>query len=142
MNGTSGRTDPELMSRAQEASFHAYAPYSRFYVGAAVRTASGNVYTGANFENGSYGATICAERAAIGSALAQEDHHGRGIKIERIAVFARTRKKEKPKTVSPCGICRQVIFEFGPEALVDFLENRRVTSMSIHDLLPAPFELK
>jgi cytidine deaminase len=142
MSGTSRRTDPELMTRAQEASFHAYAPYSHFYVGAAVRTASGNVYTGANFENGSYGATICAERAAIGSALAQEDHHGRGIEIERIAVFARTRKKEKPKTVSPCGICRQVIFEFGPEALVDFLQNRRVTSIAIRDLLPAPFELK
>ena|ERR1700716_3161135 len=142
MSGTSRRADPELMTRAEKASFHAYAPYSHFYVGAAVRTASGNVYTGANFENGSYGATICAERAAIGSALAQENHHGRGIKIVLIAVFARTRKKQKPKTVSPCGICRQVIFEFGRDAWVDFLENRRVTSMSIHELLPAPFELE
>ena len=142
MSGASRRTDPELMTRAEKASFHAYAPYSNFYVGAAVRIASGNVYTGANFENGSYGATICAERAAIGSALAQENHHGQGIKIVRIAVFARTRKRQKPKTVSPCGICRQVIFEFGPDAWIDFLENRRVTSISIRDLLPAAFELE
>jgi cytidine deaminase len=142
MSGTSRRSDPELMTRAEQASFHAYAPYSNFYVGAALRTASGNVYTGANFENGSYGATICAERAAIGSALAQENHHGRGIKIVRIAVFARTRKKKQPTTVSPCGICRQVIFEFGPGALVDFLQGGRNTSRSISDLLPAAFELE
>jgi cytidine deaminase len=141
MSGTSRRADPELVALAEQASFHAYAPYSRFYVGAAVRTASGDVYTGANFENGSYGATICAERAAIGNALAAENHRGRGIKIVRIAVFARSGKKKQPKTVSPCGICRQVIFEFGPDAVVDFLENRRFTSKSMHELLPAPFEL-
>ena len=132
----------DLLTLAKKASYHAYAPYSQLYVGAAVKTASGTVYTGANFENGSYGATICAERAAIGHALAQENHHGRGIKILRIAVVARTRKQKQPKTVSPCGICRQVIYQFGPDAVVDFLKNRRFTSKPIRRLLPDAFEFE
>ncbi len=130
------------MDLAKKASYHAYAPWSRFYVGAAVRTASGKAYTGANFENDSYGATICAERAAIGHALAEENHHGRGIKILRIAVAGRTRKRTQPKTVSPCGICRQVIYQFGPDAMVDFLKDRRYASTPIHKLLADAFEFE
>ena len=134
--------DVELMAAAEKATEHAYAPYSGFFVGAALRTASGDMYTGANFENASYGATICAERAAVANAIAREPHHGAGIKIARLAVSVRTRAADRPRTAPPCGICRQVIYEFGPDAVIDFLREGKIVSMSIADLLPEPFTLE
>ena len=86
----------ELIGRAMEMANAAYAPYSRFHVGAAVLAESGKVYGGANVENASYGATICAERSAIAAAVNAGER-----KLTAIAV-----------TATPCGMCRQVMREF------------------------------
>jgi cytidine deaminase len=120
----------ELAALAQE---RAYAPYSNFFVGAAVLTESGNVYTGCNVENASYGLTNCAERTAIFKAVAEE---GRAVKIRAIAVT-----NAQNVACSPCGACRQVIYEFGPGATVVYQGNKGYVSMLAKDLLPAGFTL-
>ena len=103
-----------LLEQAEAAFSHAYAPYSNFRVGAAVLTKDGHVYTGCNVENISFGLTSCAERNAIFSAIA---HRGR-IEIEAIAVVT-----EHKDGGTPCGACRQVIHEFGPEAKIYYRQN-------------------
>ena len=114
-----------LIQSAWDARENAYAPYSKFAVGAALLTADGRVFTGCNVENLSYGLTICAERVAIGSAVAA------GVKnLTMLAVVADT---DVP--VSPCGACRQVMAEFGFERV--FLANRMQTiEFELIDLLP------
>ncbi|MGA2804264.1 MAG: cytidine deaminase [Acidimicrobiales bacterium] len=132
-------TDPnerELVFRAYEVSSKAYAPSSKFHVGAAVRTTNG-VYVGCNVENASYGLTSCAERNAVFAAVAAE---GDGIEIEAVAVYARSPGK-KVKTASPCGACRQVLAEFGRDAIVTFLKGGRFASMTVDALLPEAFQL-
>ncbi len=132
-------TDPderELATRAYEVSLKAYAPGSEFHVGAAVRTTRG-VYVGCNVENASYGLTSCAERNAVFAAVAAE---GGRIEIEAVAVYARSPGK-KVKTASPCGACRQVLAEFGRDAVVAFLRDGRFASMTVDELLPEAFEL-
>lgn len=132
-------TDPgerELVELAYEASLKAYAPYSHFQVGAAIRTARGT-YTGCNVENASFGLTSCAERNAIFAAVGAE---GGRIELDTVAVDGRSAGR-KVKTASPCGACRQVMAEFGRSATVSFLENGRFKTMAIDELLPANFEL-
>ena len=119
-----------LFDAARDASARAYAPYSRFHVGAAVLADDGRVFTAANVENASYGLTSCAERNAVFSAVSA------GVRaIVAVAIHTPT---DAP--VSPCGACRQVIFEFGPSAAVlsccDGNDERRWT---IHELLPGAF---
>jgi len=97
-----------LEKAARSAADKAYAPYSRFRVGAAVRAGSGKTYTGCNVENASYGLCNCAERTAIFSAIAAGE-----TTISHVAVYTPT-----PTVTTPCGACRQVINEFGPEARV------------------------
>lgn len=92
-----------LIELAWQTRDHAYAPYSHFHVGAAVQDAQGNIFTGCNVENLSFGLTICAERAAIATAVAAGSKY-----LRRIVVVADT---DTP--VSPCGACRQVMAEFG-----------------------------
>lgn len=100
--------DEALLQRAREARSHAYVPYSNFAVGAALLAADGRIFTGCNVENASYGLTCCAERTAIFKAVSE------GVrKFQAIAVVADT-----PGPVSPCGACRQVLAEFGPEMRV------------------------
>ncbi len=122
----------ELYHRAAAALKAAYAPYSGFSVGCALRTDSGNVYVGCNIENASLGATICAERSAIATAISAGDR-----KITDVLVITAA-----TRPIAPCGICRQVLFEFGTDIVIysgtvasgpDKL--RRYT---IAELLPAP----
>ena len=122
-----------LLEMAKAALARAYAPYSKFKVGAAVLTESGATYSGCNVENSSYGLTNCAERTAIFAAVAAE---GPGMRIRALAVWTRP---EGP--CSPCGACRQVIFELGPEAIVLFQGQEGVKKARVSELLPAGFML-
>jgi cytidine deaminase len=123
-----------LLVAAREALARAYAPYSGIKVGAAVLTEKGQVFVGANLENASYGLSLCAERAAIAGAVAAE---GPGMRLRAIAVAT-----DRPGTFAPCGACRQVIFEFGPKALVIFPGEEGLMEMPIRELLPQAFRLQ
>ena len=112
----------------------AYAPYSQFRVGAALLTSKGEVFTGCNVENASYGLSNCAERTAIFTAIAQS---GPGLNIRAIAVV-----NDQGVPCSPCGACRQVIYEFGPEATVFFQASKGWKESHITELLPEGFRLK
>lgn len=122
-----------LMEKAIEASEKSYSPYSNFAVGACVLTENDKIYTGCNFENASFGLSICAERNAIGSAIADGEK-----KIKAIAIYS-------PKTdlCYPCGACRQVIHEFRSNDGVDIVlkngENLEIRKFA--EIFPAGFEL-
>ena len=120
----------ELIAAAHEARTRSHSPYSKFQVGAAVRSASGRIYTGSNVESSSYGLTMCAERLAICIAL----HEGERD-LTAIAVVAET--GDAP---GPCGACRQFMFDFAPAAQV-IMENlkgdRRV--LGVEELIPYGF---
>lgn len=122
-----------LVHAARTMLRRAYAPYSRFHVGAAVLTAAGHIYTGCNVENASYGLTNCAERTAIFSAVAAEGPH---MKLRAVAVLNGDRV-----ACAPCGACRQVIHEFGPDALIIYQGKRSLEETHASHLLPAGFSL-
>jgi cytidine deaminase len=122
-----------LVEQAIAARDRAYCPYSGFAVGAAVLTASGRVFLGCNIENAAYGATICAERAALVSAYAAGERA-----IVAIAVAADT-----PGPVSPCGTCRQVIHELAPGCAVALANTRGAIHLtSPAELLPGGFTVE
>jgi cytidine deaminase len=123
-----------LLAKAREARSRAYAPYSNFRVGAAVLTEKGNIFSGVNVENASYGLTVCAERSAIFNAVSQE---GPEMRIKALAVLC-----EQPGPSPPCGACRQVISEFGPDAIIIFQGRDGLEEVSISQLLPAAFSLR
>jgi homotetrameric cytidine deaminase len=131
-------TDPTLLSlleRAQQAAQQSYSPYSGFRVGAALRLTNGEVVTGTNVENMSYGLTICAERSAVVRAVSQ---FGPEIRIEAVAV-ANLNDAPSP----PCGGCRQVLSEFiQPDAPVIFPVEDGKRVMAFRELLPLAFEMK
>jgi cytidine deaminase len=129
----SGAEKERLLAAARAMLARAYAPYSKFHVGAAVLTGSGATYTGCNVENASYGLTICAERAAICAAVAAE---GEAVRIRAVAVL-----NGNNVSCSPCGACRQVIFEFGPDAAVIFQGRDGLEHSTARALLPAGFTL-
>ncbi|HXR16158.1 MAG TPA: cytidine deaminase [Terriglobales bacterium] len=131
---TPNRRDQRLLRAARKAMKHAYAPYSQFKVGAALLTSKGEVFPGCNVENASYGMTNCAERTAIFSAIAQS---GPDLNIRAIAVV-----NDQGVPCSPCGACRQVIYEFGPEATVFFQSAKGWKENHITELLPEGFRLK
>ncbi len=124
----------ELLRSARKAMKNAYAPYSKFRVGAAILTASGEIFVGCNVENASYGMTNCAERTAIFAAVAQL---GPKIEIRAVAVT-----NDHGVPCSPCGACRQVIYEFGPDAMVFFQGKNGPKQAHITDLLPEGFRLQ
>ena len=123
-----------LTKAAKSAMKNAYAPYSGFCVGAAILTAEGKVFAGCNVENASYGMTNCAERTAIFSAIAQR---GPSLDIKAVAVT-----NSKGVACSPCGACRQVIYEFGPDAIVFYQGKNGPAQSHITALLPEGFRLK
>lgn len=126
----SNMTDKELIKKAYSAIEQAYAPYSGFKVGAAV-IADGNVYTGCNIENASYGATMCAERCAIFKAVS--DGHRT---IDKIAIVS-----SMHDFTMPCGICRQVMAEFMSDGSIIVTNDKEIKEFKISDLLPAAFSL-
>ncbi|MGZ4091056.1 MAG: cytidine deaminase, partial [Bacteroidia bacterium] len=101
-------SDKELLERAKEATLSAYAPYSNFYVGAAVLLENGSIVTGTNQENAAYPSGLCAERVAVFSASSLYPN----TKIKAIAVSARTKNKKLIMPLSPCGACRQSMCEY------------------------------
>jgi cytidine deaminase len=119
-----------LEKSAKTAAARAYAPYSEFPVGAAVLGRTGKVYSGCNVENASFGLCNCAERTAIFSAVAAGERT-----IRAVAVYTPT-----PLPTAPCGACRQVINEFGPDALVICLcDGKSKIETKLSALLPAAF---
>lgn len=124
----------KLVEAARAAARHAYAPYSHFKVGAAVLTAKNEIFSGCNVENASYGLTNCAERTAVFSAVAQS---GPDLLIKAIAVA-----NDQAVPCSPCGACRQVIYEFGPDAIVVFQSATGWKESPITELLPEGFRLQ
>lgn len=122
-----------LIEHAKKAMLNAYAPYSKFYVGAALLTDDDKIFTGCNIENASYGATICAERTAICKAVSEGVKH-----LKKIAIVSSSNE-----LTFPCGICRQVIAEFTPDVEIILEDNeQKINVYSLSDLLPYNFLLK
>jgi cytidine deaminase len=124
-------TNQELMNKAKEAYLNSYAPYSHFFVGAALLTTEGEVYQGCNIENASYGATNCAERTAIFKAVSEGKRD-----FCKIAIAAKD-----GSTAYPCGICLQVMNEFMPEAEVVLEVAGQIKVFGVKELLPYGFQL-
>jgi cytidine deaminase len=121
----------KLIDAAQDVRQRAYAPYSHFQVGAALETEDGTIFKGCNVENLSYGATICAERNAVFQAVAAGHK-----KFKAIAVIA-----DLPTPITPCGMCRQVLGEFGGETEVICTNLKKdVMVSSVGAMLPAAFD--
>ncbi len=119
----------ELIKRAMEAKKNAYVPYSNFHVGAALLTKDGKIYTGCNIESASYTPTVCAERTAIFKAVSEGDRE-----IEAIAVVGDS------DFTYPCGVCRQVIREFGKDIKVIIANSQEEYSVyTLDELLPNSF---
>ena len=123
----------KLLRSAKKAMKNAYAPYSRFRVGAAVLLSNGQIFCGCNVENASYGMTNCAERTAIFAAVAEL---GPKIEIRAVSVV-----NDQGVPCSPCGACRQVIYEFGPRAVIFYQGKNGPKQSPITDLLPEGFRL-
>lgn len=120
----------ELINKALDARERAYVPYSNFKVGAAILSKTGNIYTGCNIESASYTPTICAERTAISKAVSEGDRE-----IEAIAVVGNSES-----FTYPCGVCRQVIREFGKDATIIIAKNEEEYKIyRLEDLLPHSF---
>ena len=123
----------ELIESAKQVRELAYAPYSNFRVGAAVRTRSGKIFTGCNIESASYGLTVCAERVAIWKAVSEGEKE-----FEQIAVVADTQE-----LTPPCGVCRQILWEFCGDMPVTFANLKGdVETVQMKDLLPRAFDTK
>ena len=127
----------ELLDAAHAARARAYAPYSGFSVGAALLGRNGKIYTGCNIENASYGGTVCAERVALGAAVAD------GVReFWAIAIVGGRTDEETREPCLPCGICRQVLSEFCPGHFPVYLEDTAgVVSYRLDELLPHSFAL-
>ena len=126
-------TTDELIKLAEQARERAYAPYSGFRVGAALLTGGGEVFTGCNVENSSYGDAICAEKVAVIKAIAEG-----ACDFAKLVVVT-----DSQEPASPCGSCRQILFEFNPDLLVVManVDGKRL-EMTASDLLPYAFSLK
>ena len=126
-----------LWKAAEAVSERAYAPFSDFFVGSAIVTSEEKVYVGCNVENSSFGMTNCAERTAIFSAIADKSSAGK-LDIKAVAVLNRD-----GVPCAPCGACRQVIYEFGPNAIIIYRNKKgEIVQTPIVELLPEGFRLE
>jgi cytidine deaminase len=123
----------KLLKAAKRVMKNAHAPYSKFRVGASILLSNGKIFVGCNVENASYGMTNCAERTAIFSAVAEL---GPKLEIRAVSVV-----NDHGVACSPCGACRQVIYEFGPDATVFFQGAKGPKKAHITELLPEGFRL-
>jgi len=121
----------DLAEAAEKAALKAYSPYSGFKVGAAIMTESGEIFTGCNVENSSYGLTVCAERIALFNAITAGYQ-----KFSEIVIYTDTEK-----AFYPCGACRQVLAEFNPQLEVSVIWKNGKETMKLQDLLPKQFRL-
>jgi cytidine deaminase len=123
--------DNALLDEARKARWFAHAGFSHFAVGAALETSEGEIVTGCNIENASYGLTMCAERVAVFKAISEGERH-----FTRIAIVADT-----AEPTPPCGACRQILWEFcgDIEIILGNLQNE-TGRMRLKDLLPLPFD--
>jgi cytidine deaminase len=120
-----------LIAMARDVQQCAYAPYSRFRVGAALETPSGKIFAGCNVENATYGATICAERAAVVQMVAAGERE-----VVRLAVYT-----DASEPAMPCGICRQVLVEFGRDVQIVCAGPSAARVLWLHEIFPEPFRL-
>ena len=126
-------SEKELVEAAIRVRENAYAPFSEFKVGAALVTDDGQIIVGSNVESASYGLTVCAERVAVWNAIS----HGER-KIKKIAVVADT-----AELTPPCGVCRQIIWEFGGDIPVILANlHGKTETVQMKDLLPRAFDTK
>jgi cytidine deaminase len=124
--------DKELIKKATNAIDKAYSPYSKYSVGAAVRTKDGKIYDGCNIENASYGLTVCAERVALFKAISEGQKN-----IEEISIVI-----DDDILPSPCGACRQVISELAPDAKISLAtKDGLYKEYTLDELLPNAFKL-
>lgn len=129
--------DPVLVEAARAVALRAYAPFSNFHVGCALRTNRGGVYAACNVENSAYPLSGCAERHALAAAVAAE---GAGVEVVDLVVLAFD-GEGRPQEAAPCGGCRQQIFELGPRARVGFRAEGAFRQVDIGVLLPFGFRL-
>jgi cytidine deaminase len=123
----------ELVTAAREIRDNAHAPFSHFKVGAAIETDDGEIVTGCNIESASFGLTVCAERVAIWKAVSEGKR-----KLTAVAVVADTEE-----LTPPCGVCRQIIWEFGGDIPVTLANLQGdVETIQMKDLLPRAFDTK
>lgn len=123
----------QLIGSAKKVREKAYAPFSNFLVGAAVRTKDGKIYTGCNVESASYGLTVCAERIAIWKAVSEGERE-----FEHVAVVTDTEE-----LTPPCGTCRQIIWEFCGNIPVTFSNLKgKVETVMMKEILPRAFDTK
>lgn len=133
LNLPENELEKKLIEISKKAMEKSYSPYSNFRVGAAVLTSRGKVYTGANIENASFGATICAERTAVIKAVSEGD-----IRFNAIAISS-----DAQSFIYPCGICRQFLSEFDKGEMKVICSNKsgEYKSFKLSELMPCIFEL-
>ena len=133
MNAMNENDWAELIEAAKDVRKNAYAPYSHFHVGAALKAASGKIYTGCNVENSSYGMTMCAERSAIFKAVSEGER-----KFEALVIAAD--ESSDGELCPPCGACRQVLAEFcGPDLPITLVAGDKRETHKLGALLPLTF---
>lgn len=127
--------DLELVAAARDVRAHAWAPFSSFRVGAALRHVDGRIFTGCNVENATYGLTMCAERTAVFKAISE------GARPDQFAAIAVVADTDEP--TPPCGACRQILWEFCGDVPVMLATPTAVTTVvRLGTLLPRPFDAR
>ena len=125
----------KLIALAKDACKRSYSPYSKFPVGCALLTTDGEIFTGCNVENISFGLTMCAERSAVYNAISNS---GPNIKLSRVVIYTPTEV-----AITPCGACRQVMREFGDDfEIISVCRNETTFKSNINQLLPDSPDIK